>query len=76
MVLPKMMTDNQLKLALANAIFSDPEHKPFNFGSIDGATSGIISIEFTRLGNLETQLRVKTRTNGVHYYVLKLSELM
>ena len=76
MVLPKMMTDNQLKQALANAIFSDPEHKPFNFGSIDGATSGIVSIGFERSSNLEMLIKVKTRTNGTHYYVLKLSELM
>ena len=61
-MLPKEMTDKQLKMAIANAIFSDPEHKPFNFSSINGETSGIISIDFLRIGNLETHLGSRLRT--------------
>jgi hypothetical protein len=76
MAMARQMDDQELKMAIANAIFSDPEHKPFNFGSIDGLRSGIISIEFQRIGNLQTQIRVKTQSNGTHYYTLKLSEML
>jgi hypothetical protein len=72
----KQMTAHEIKMALANAIFSDPEHKPFNFREIDGAHSGIISIEFQRVGNLQTQIRVKTQHCGTIYYTLKLAEHM
>jgi hypothetical protein len=68
---------SSLKHAIANAIFSDPEHKPFNFRAIDGQSFGeILSIEFHRTGNLQTQIRVKTRTDGTHYFNLRLSEMI
>ena len=70
-----MSYDSDLKNKIAEAVFGNPD-KPFNFGKIDGARFGIISISFQRIGNLCTQIRVTTQSNGVHYYQLSLKEMM
>lgn len=72
----KQMTAHEIKMAMANAIFSQPETRPFNFGAIDGAKSGIIDIKFIRQSNLSTQIRVRTQHCGTIFYTLKLSEHM
>jgi hypothetical protein len=68
--------DKQLKMAIADAIFSDPDDKLASIKDIDDAKSGIISLESHRMGNLEMQIRVKTQHSGTHYYTLKLSEMI
>jgi hypothetical protein len=69
-------TDNELKLALANAIFGEPETKPFNFGTIDGKRFDILKIQMRRHGDLKLHIKVRTEHHGTHWYRLRLSEML
>jgi len=67
-----------LKHQIAQAIFDklwtiDNGKWIWPFG---GKPVDVIHVEFQRVSPLEGQLRVKTRTNGVHYIDIKISEMM
>jgi hypothetical protein len=67
-------TKPTLKQAMADAIFADMNDQVV-FRNIDGREFGEIqNILFARIDNLSTQIRVKTKTDGIHYFTLKLTE--
>lgn len=68
-----MSYDSDLKYAIADAVFGNPD-KPFNFSKIGAVKFGIVSIDFQRISDLATQIKVKTLSNGTHYYTLSLKE--
>jgi hypothetical protein len=62
--------DKELKEAVAGCVLDPRGGFVFNIGE----PFDIHDIEVTKISNLQSQIRVKTQSNGTHYYTVTVRE--